>query len=127
MSLQHYRRVDFTHIPTKMYLKKDLIARVFFKYHFLSVIDKYPCSIYKVSQYLCIFTRVQARRHDFVIRAKNGGSRGVRGHATQEIFYSRMLSGAFSRIFGTVYSLPLVHIILACVTYFLQRSVCCNC
>jgi hypothetical protein len=70
-------------------------------------------------------TTVQARRHDFVIGAANlvGLSQNLGGYGgmlPRKNVYSRMLSGAFSRIFGIVYSLPLVHVIVIYVNDFLH-------
>jgi hypothetical protein len=66
-----------------------------------------------------VLLSMQARRHDFVIGAANlhGLSQilgGYGGMLPRKFFYSRMLSGPVSRIFGTVYSLPLVQIIVIC-------------
>jgi hypothetical protein len=69
----------------------------------------------------------QARHHDFMIGAANlvGFSQNLGGYGgmlPRKIFYSRMLSGAFSRIFGTVYSLSLVHVIIICQCFFTDLS-----
>jgi hypothetical protein len=69
----------------------------------------------------------QARRHDFVIGAANlvcfsQNLGGYGGMLPRKIFYSRMLSGAFSRIFGTVYSLSLVQVIVKCQRFFTDFS-----